>query len=97
MNFIKSKWFKYLKNLIIGLGAAAVMLGALGKINSEPWGGTMITVGLLTEATIFMLLGVIPPEKDYSKVFYQDHEEVQPQNILHAYLPAHSVFQPGLS
>lgn len=65
MSIIKSNWFKYLKNLIIGLGASAVMLGALGKINSEPWGGTMITVGLLVEATIFLILGVIPPEKDY--------------------------------
>ena len=65
MSFIKSNWFKYLKNLIIGLGAAAVMLGALGKINSEPWGGTMITVGLLVEAAIFTILGLLPPAKDY--------------------------------
>jgi prefoldin subunit 5 len=62
---IKAGWFKYLKNFIIGIGAALVMLGALGKINSEPWGGTMITVGLLTEAIIFCLLGILPPEKDY--------------------------------
>ena len=65
MAFYKSNWFKYLKNFVIGIGAAAVMLGALGKINSEPWGGTMITVGLVTEAVIFALLGILPPEKDY--------------------------------
>ena len=65
MKFIKSGWFKYLKNFIIGIGAALVMLGALGKINSEPWGGTAITIGLLTEAIIFTILGIIPPEKDY--------------------------------
>ena len=65
MAFYKSNWFKYLKNLIIGVGAAAVMMGALGKINSEPWGGTMITVGLCVEAAIFLLLGLLPPEKDY--------------------------------
>jgi methyl-accepting chemotaxis protein len=41
------------------------MLGALGKINSEPWGGFMITLGLAVEAFIFCLLGVLPPEKDY--------------------------------
>jgi hypothetical protein len=63
--FVKSTWFKYLKNLIIGLGAALVMMGALGKINSEPWGGFMITVGLVTEAFLFLILGLIPPEKDY--------------------------------
>lgn len=65
MSIIKSGWFKYLKNFIIGVGAAAVMMGALGKINSEPWGGLAITIGLLTEAFIFCLLGVLPPEKDY--------------------------------
>ena len=65
MAFYKSSWFKYLKNFIIGVGAALVMLGALGKINSEPWGGTAITIGLLTEAFIFCLLGILPPEKDY--------------------------------
>ncbi len=65
MAFYKSNWFKYLKNLIIGLGAAAVMMGALGKINSEPWGGTAITIGLTVEAFIFALLGLLPPEKDY--------------------------------
>ena len=65
MKFVKSNWFKYLKNLIIGVGAAAVMLGALGKINSYPWGGMMITVGLVVEACLFLMLGLIPPEKDY--------------------------------
>ena len=65
MAFHKKKWFKYLKNLIIGVGASLVMIGALGKINSEPWGGLAITVGLITEAFIFLVLGLLPPEKDY--------------------------------
>jgi hypothetical protein len=41
------------------------MLGALGKINSYPWGGLAITVGLITEAILFFFLGVLGPEKDY--------------------------------
>jgi hypothetical protein len=41
------------------------MIGALGKINSEPWGGLAITIGLCTEAIIFLFLGILPPEKDY--------------------------------
>ena len=65
MAFYKKSWFKYMKNFIIGVGAALVMLGALGKINSYPWGGAAITIGLVTEAIIFLFLGVLPPEKDY--------------------------------
>ena len=65
MSFVKSKSFKYLKNLVIGLGASVVMIGALGKINSEPWGGPAITAGLLVEAFLFALLGFLGPEKDY--------------------------------
>lgn len=64
-SFVKSNGFKYLKNLIIGVGASVVLIGALGKILSTPWGDFMITVGLVTEAFLFLLLGVIPPEKDY--------------------------------
>jgi gliding motility-associated protein GldL len=62
---IKSSSFKYAKNFIIGVGAAVVMIGALGKIRSTSWGDFMITVGLSTEAFIFLMLGLIPPEKDY--------------------------------
>ncbi len=65
MAFYKQNWFKYLKNLIIGVGASLVMIGALGKINSEPWGGLAITIGLVTEAFLFLILGLLPPEKDY--------------------------------
>ena len=63
--FIKSSSFKYLKNFIIGFGASVVMIGALGKIRSYPWGDAAITAGLLTEAFLFLMLGIIPPEKDY--------------------------------
>lgn len=65
MSWHKQKWFKYLKNFIIGVGAAVVMLGALFKIQSWEGGGLMLTLGLCTEAFIFLLLGVLPPEKDY--------------------------------
>lgn len=65
MSFFKSKGFKYLKNLVIGVGAAVVMMGALGKINNYPWGGMAITAGLITEAILFFVLGILGPEKDY--------------------------------
>ena len=65
MSFFKSPSFKYLKNLLIGLGAAVVMIGALGKLNSTSWGGMAITAGLLVEAFLFAMLGILGPEKDY--------------------------------
>jgi len=71
MAFYHSKGFKYLKNLIIGVGAALVMVGALYKIQSWEMptiGGIkvdMLSVGLITEAILFLMLGLLPPEKSY--------------------------------
>lgn len=65
MSFLKSPGFKYFKNLLIGLGAAVVMIGALMKITSHPLGNIFITAGLITEAVLFAFLGLIGPEKDY--------------------------------
>src|SRR5210317_2151512 len=65
MSFVHSKNFKYLKNLLIGLGASIVMIGALGKLNSYSWGGLAITAGLAVEASLFAFLGLIGPDKDY--------------------------------
>lgn len=65
MAIYKQNWFKYVKNLVIGVGASIVMLGALYKIMSWEGGDQMITAGLVTEAILFFILGVIPPDKDY--------------------------------
>ena len=65
MSFIHSKGFKYFKNLVIGVGAAVVMIGALAKITNHPAGNVLITAGLLTEAFLFAMLGILGPEKDY--------------------------------
>jgi len=65
MAFHKSNWFKRLKNFIIGVGASVVMIGALAKILSWPYGNEFLMAGLLTEAFLFLLLGILPPEKDY--------------------------------
>jgi gliding motility-associated protein GldL len=63
--FFETKQGKYLKNLIIGVGASVVLLGALFKIQHWQGAGIMLTAGMLTEAFIFALLGVLPPHKDY--------------------------------
>ncbi len=65
MSFVKSKGFKYLKNLIIGLGAAVVLMGALFKLESWPGASEMLILGLSVEAGIFLMLGVLGPEPDY--------------------------------
>jgi hypothetical protein len=65
MSFFKTKGFKYLKNLVIGVGAAVVLVGALFKIQSWEFANEMLTAGLLTEAGLFLMLGILGPEKDY--------------------------------
>lgn len=65
MSFLKSKGFKYIKNLIIGAGAAIVLIGALFKIQSWEGATEMLTIGLLTEAGLFLMLGLLGPEPDY--------------------------------
>jgi gliding motility-associated protein GldL len=71
--FFETKTGKYFKNLIIGIGASVVLLGALFKIQHWPGAGIMLTAGMLTEAFIFLLLGLLPPHKDYYwERFYPD-------------------------
>ncbi len=65
MSFVKSKGFKYFKNLIIGLGAATVLIGALFKLESWPNASLFLIIGLSVEAFIFFFLGIIGPEPDY--------------------------------
>jgi gliding motility-associated protein GldL len=63
--FFETKTGKYVKNLIIGVGASVVLIGALAKILHWPYAAEFLTAGMLTEAFIFLLLGLLPPHKDY--------------------------------
>lgn len=65
MSFVKSKGFKYLKNFLIGVGAAVVIIGALFKIESWPGADTALIAGLSVEAFLFVMIGLIGPEPDY--------------------------------
>ncbi len=65
MSLTKSKGFKYFKNLVIGLGAAGVLMGALFKIESWPYASEMLILGLSVEALLFIMLGVLGPEPDF--------------------------------
>ncbi len=83
MSFVKTKTFKYFKNLLIGVGAAIVLMGALFKLESWEGASEMLILGLSVEAVIFLLLGVLGPEPDYywSKLYpgLDDyHSRIQP-------------------
>lgn len=65
-----SGWKNFIAKLY-GLGASVVIIGALFKIQHWPLAGTMLTVGLLTEAVIFFFSAFEPlhEEVDWSLVY----------------------------
>lgn len=63
--FFETERFKRIKNLIIGVGASIVLVGALFKILHWDGADIMLMVGMFTEAFIFLFLGVTPPHRDY--------------------------------
>jgi gliding motility-associated protein GldL len=63
--FFETDRFKYIKNLVIGAGASIVLIGALFKILHLPYADLMLMIGMLTEAFLFLMLGIIPPHRDY--------------------------------
>jgi len=64
-HFFETERGKRIKNLIIGVGASVVLLGALFKLQHWQGASQMLIVGMCTEAFIFFLLGILPPHKDY--------------------------------
>ena len=61
-------------NLLYGLGAAVVILGALFKLQGWPFANEMLIVGLSAEALIFAVSAFDPPtshEWDWSRVYPQ--------------------------
>ncbi len=66
-----SKASKKLMNMVYGLGAAVVILGALFKIMHWPFGNEMLIIGLITEAFVFTVSAFEPvdDELDWSLVY----------------------------
>ncbi|MAQ75973.1 MAG: gliding motility protein GldL [Aquimarina sp.] len=66
-----SKSSKKLMNMVYGLGAAVVILGALFKIMHWPFGNEMLIIGLITEALVFTVSAFEPvdDELDWSLVY----------------------------
>lgn len=48
-------------NVIVCVGASIVLVGAWSKLLHLPFADTMLTVGLLTEAFIFLVYAFLPP------------------------------------
>lgn len=67
----QSKTGKKLMNMVYGLGAAIVIIGALFKIMHWPFGNEMLIVGLVTEAIVFAISAFEPVdnELDWSLVY----------------------------
>ena len=66
-----SKSSKKLMNMVYGLGAAVVILGALFKIMHWKFGNEMLIIGLITEALVFTVSAFEPvdDELDWSLVY----------------------------
>lgn len=56
-----SKSTDKLVNVIVCVGAAVVIFGAWAKILHKPIADIMLTLGLLTEAAIFLIYAFLPP------------------------------------
>ena len=67
----KSKTGKKLMNMVYGLGAAVVIIGALFKIMHWPYGNEMLIVGLITEAVVFAISAFesVDDELDWALVY----------------------------
>lgn len=48
-------------NVIVCVGASVVLIGALTKLIHHPWADMLLTIGLLTEAFIFLVYAFLPP------------------------------------
>lgn len=67
----KSKTGKKLMNMVYGLGAAVVIIGALFKIMHWPYGNFMLIIGLVTEAIVFAISAFesVDEDLDWSLVY----------------------------
>ena len=50
-----------LVNVVVCVGAAVVLVGAWSKLLHKSFADIMLTVGLLTEAAIFLVYAILPP------------------------------------
>lgn len=68
---VQSSGWKNFMSKLYGLGAAVVIIGALFKIQHWPLAGTLLSIGLITEAVIFFFSAFEPlhEEVDWTLVY----------------------------
>jgi len=93
---VQSSGWKNFISKLYGLGASVVIIGALFKIQHWPLAGTMLTIGLLTEALIFFFSAFEPlhEEIDWSLV-YPELAGIPEDDA--AGLPSHGKYQGGVA
>jgi len=81
---VQSSGWKNFMSKLYGLGASIVIIGALFKIQHWPMAGTLLTIGLMTEAAIFFFSAFEPlhEEVDWTLVYPElagmgDEDEIQ--------------------
>ncbi len=85
--FFESEKGQRVKNLIIGVGASVVLMGALFKLQSWPFASEMLIAGMSIEAFIFFLQGILPPHANYYWEKFYPGLDVHPhldENSIHA-------------
>lgn len=80
---------KYGIGNIISIGASVVIVGLLFKIQHFPYASLLITVGLLTEAALFLLLGLQPEvaEVDWTKAYPELADDYTGEPVKRAAAP----------
>lgn len=85
---VQSSGWKTFMAKLYGIGAAVVIVGALFKIQHYPMAGTLLFIGLMTEAVIFFFSAFEPlhEEPDWSLVYPElaDVPETEEEMVLQA-------------
>ena len=62
MEQVKKNRFERPLHMLVSFGAAIVIFGALQKILHTQWADLFLKIGLYTEAIIFIVYGILPPD-----------------------------------
>lgn len=83
-DFMHKYWWKNFIHKLYSWGASVVLIGALFKITHWPGATVILTIGLLTEAVIFLFSGLEPPheELDWTLVYPELKVSEDDEDIL---------------